>query len=210
MTDVYYKVFRVPMWAVIGGSEETVDGVCKWLDKAEARQQVWPTEGFYNKIFEYKDKYPDYFNPDGTFNPNSAISFDFIARVASEHLKDFMGLQSGLPVARKAHFFDRKFKNEQDAVVWIDAAIELFDNLQLSQLFQVIKHSHKEDKARYSLWYTKAPCGIEVIKRISDKVITIGEDPRCDIDVSGLKGKKLGTKLEESFSQLTIQMKGKK
>ena len=202
MAMSYHKVFKVPAWIVLDSMTRGRRKVIhKWMANAEARVQDWPGNTYAKALYEYRNKgYSHALPVEGPF----VLETQLLMRSASEHIKVSLGPTSYLAgsVSHPADRINRNVKDSGDLTTIFNDLLSLEDPIALSQIFQVAENCFRDDVKVSRVWVTDGPAPKNLLTRIADRVITIGDEPNNDIVVDGLNEEQVSEKLEEFFSKL--------
>lgn len=202
MAMAYHRVFKVPTWIVINDmTKARAKAVMAWLKEAEAYPVEWPAKTFPKALLEYRNKGYAHALPEYPF----VLETTLLIRAAAEHLKNVIGPTSYLAgsVNMPTNRLNRRAENDTDLVTIFNDLLSLEDPIALSQIFQVQERCFREDTKRHFAWVSTGP-GVpkNLLTRIADRVITIGDDPTNDLCVGEVEKDELTTKLEQFFAQL--------
>lgn len=201
MAMAYHRVFKVPTWIIINDmTKARTKAVMAWLNDAEAYQVEWPGKTFPKALFEYRNKGYAHALPDYPF----VLDTSLLVRAAAEHLKNAVGPTSYLAgsVNLPPNRLNRHTKNDADLVDIFNDLLSLEDPIALSQVFQVQELCYRDDAKRHRTWVSIGP-GVpkNLLTRIADRVITIGDEAANDLSVGGLEKDELNQKLNDFFAQ---------
>jgi len=201
MAMAYHRVFKVPVWIVL---EKMTKGrratILEWMASAEARVQEWPAQSYPKALYEYRNKGYAHALPTGKFTLDTQL----LVRSAAEHIKTVLGPTSylGGSVSQPTNRLDRTVEKDDDLVTIFNDLLSLEDPISLSQIFQVAEKCHRDDIKISRVWVTNGPVPKNLLTRIADRVITIGDEANNDVVVDGLKEDQVFERLDKVFTTL--------
>lgn len=200
MPMVYTHTYKVPTWIVLNlqgeDNEKRRTWLLKALEKAGARTQPWPGHTFGQALLGFRRKgYAHQLPVAYPYNLDTSL----LLRACSEHIKTVLSPTSYLGGAFKApaHRIDRKVESDADFEVLFNSVLALEDDIGLSQIFQVAEECYAGKANDSRVWVTVGPAPLSVLTRISNRVITIGDDPNNTICINEINTKK---ELEETLN----------
>lgn len=202
MAMAYHRVFKVPAWVILDKmTKSRRAAVIEWMAGAEARVQDWPANTYPKALYEYRNKgYAHALPAKGPF----VLETQLLIRSAAEHVKATLGPTSylGGSVSQPTNRIDRKVEKDEDLVTIFNDLLSLEDPISLSQIFQIAEKCHRDDIKVSRVWVTNGPVPKNLLTRIADRVITIGDEANNDVVVDGLKEDQVFEKLDEVFASL--------
>lgn len=84
-----------------------------------------------------------------------------------------------------------RIENESDYVKLCNDVLRANDDITLSQVFDLARHEGGI--------FVSNNADIEIVRRLSEEIVTLGNDASCDINVSDLTGKELASVLSPIF-----------
>lgn len=182
MTQVYYKTYKVPMWIILDKMDEKkTEMLAKWLSEAGARNQVWPAKDFYGTLMAFKKKGWGF----AFENTPAVLSPQLVMLATKDHVKRVIDPLSEMAIPYNVSTVNRGITDEASAEDLFNRLMMLQTPIQLSQMFRVADVCHEEDKRTvYKTWFTQAPANVDLIRQISDRVVSIGDSSNFDIDLS--------------------------
>lgn len=194
----YLKSYKVPTWVIIEDGPKA-KAVAAFFEKQGGLNQVYPSGTFVNKIESLKNRgyHHIWENPDRVILPP-----DFLMRAASEHMKDCVTSTSLLAfnnalLAR----IERQIKSPEDYPKLMDAVLYLQPDINLSQSFQIKERCFRETGVNYTVFYSVSPANKNVLQRVAETVITVGEGDGSDINIKEVESKNIKKFLEKFTEQ---------
>jgi hypothetical protein len=196
---IYNRAFKVPTWVVLGSmSKNRAKAVSEFFNEAGARYQEWPANLYPEALLNYRNKgYADAL-PEYPF----ILETNLMLRSAGEHLKDCLspksqlGGSSGLP----PHRVNRKADSRDDLVTIFNDLLSLEDPISLSQVFQIAELCHRDGAKQFKAFVSSGKVPKNLLTKIADRVITVGDGAENDIVVDGLSNAEIADKLENFFT----------
>ena len=187
------------MWVVLRPTQKQTT-ILKWFEQAEAHFQNWPSSTFKETLMAHRNKGWHKFLPDN--GEPYFLNPQLLAVAAAEHIKTSLSPRSQIAFRAPPHHVNRHVTSEADYERIFDEVLENQDTIGLSQIFQIGELCHNERKKNYKVFLTEEPCNKKVLTAIADRVITIGEDDSCDINVASVNARETPKFLERSFQEL--------
>lgn len=179
--SLYYEVHKVPFIVVLCESKRS-DFVLKWFQKNEALIQKWPGQTFKDTLMSFKTKGWEEYLKEGKILHSQLLDQAFV-----EHIKK--SFFSHAQVSFSTHLtprINRKIETDFDYQRIFDEMISNVEPIQLSYLFQVQEKCFSKKTPNYKLWLTEAPAPINVLNKIAEKIVTIGEGDNFTIDITNM------------------------
>jgi hypothetical protein len=200
-------MFSVPLWVIMqpNGKEKTIE---KWFDQSGAKIQPWPAATFKDTVMKYANKGWKHIFPK---NPGEqyVLPSQFVMMAIADHVRETLGPTSIVSFNFPVHRLDRRIRTDVDFVRIFDEVFETQSDIVIAQAFQIAEYCYREGAQNTHVWFTQAPCQKNILTRISERVITIGEDEKSDINVKEVKAAKIPDFLEEQFETLVNALKKK-
>ena len=95
--SIYHKVVKVPVWVLIDLKGSKLTKVKAFLAAAEAYEQKWPSQGYYDHLQKYRN-----LGWAHAFKPGLPVDTQLIARSAAEYAKEFFTPRSQIAVPHTA------------------------------------------------------------------------------------------------------------
>lgn len=194
MADIYTKPYFIPNYALIDLKGPKLAKVKAFLDQGEAKEQLWPSQGYYDYLQTFKHKGWAH-----ALKPDLPVNTQLIQQSALEYVRSFFHPSAIIRVTHSAENWNRVMNTPEEAATFFDALLEFQEPIVLSQMFDVIKYCHSSNK-NHKLFYTVAPAHKKVLQKLSKNVITIGEGTEHDLDLTDVKPKELNDELAEFFT----------
>jgi hypothetical protein len=178
--------------------------VLDFFEAGGARTQPWPANSYPKALYAYRGRgYAHVLPENGRYTLDTAL----LQRSASEHLKAEIGPTSYLAgsVSIPVGHLNRVVEQESDLVTIFNDLLSLEDPIALSQIFQVAERCHRNDKPQPRVWVTPGPAPKGLLTRVSDRVITIGDEPNNDFPVGRLTKEQLNESLEQLFAEFSTK-----
>lgn len=173
MSVIYNKAYKVPSWVLVTSSDTGAEAVKDFLYKNGALPVSWPGATFKDTVAELgKRGYAHEVRKDMPYQ----MSVRFLEVAIAKHIKEALGsnkMLSGAP-SQPMHVVNRTVKTEADFERIFNEVIQLEDSITLSHLFDVGSRCFGES-TKYKVFYTVGDVPRNVLQRISDSVIVVGE-----------------------------------
>lgn len=206
MAMAYHRVFKVPVWIILTEmTKSKKKAVTEWLKEADALTVDWPALSFPQALLAYRNKGYAHALPEPPF----VLETQLLLRAASEHLKAAVGPTSYLAgsVNLPPNRLNRSVQSEGDLVQIFNDLLSLEDPIALSQIFQVQERCYREDAKKHRAWVSSGLAdsrGVpkNLLTRIADRVITIGDEASNDLALGETDKAELTQKLEDFFKNI--------
>ena len=198
--SIYHKVVKVPAWVLIDLKGSKLTKVKAFLAAAEAYEQKWPSQGYYDHLQKYRN-----IGWAHALKPGLPVDTQLIARSAAEYAKEFFTPRSQIAVPHSAQNWNRVMDTPEQAALFFDALMFAQEPIELCQLFAINERCFSLGK-NYKLFYTAAPANKNVLTRLTDNAITIGETD-SDLNLADVKAKDLDQELVDFFTAVLGKIK---
>lgn len=180
MAMTYNKTYRVPTWVVLNktGAKKQKKAL-QVLTEAGAKVKEWPAATFGEFLLTFRNKgYASHLPKEFPYFLDPAL----MLRAAGEHVKNVLGPTSNLSGAfsSPANRLNRKIESEADYERLFNQILDLEDPISLSQMFQIAENCHSGYNEA-TVFVTVGPVPKNLLTKVANKVITIGDDADNDI-----------------------------
>lgn len=198
MSVIYNKAYKVPSWVLVTSGDEGASAALDFLHQNGALQVQWPGATFKDTVTELgKRGYAHEVSKDMPYQ----MSVRFLEVAVAKHIKESLGsnkMLSGAP-SQPMHVVNRSVQTDADFERIFNEVIQLEDSIALSHLFDVGSRCFGES-TKYKVFYTVGDVPRNVLQRISDSVIVVGDGG--EIATAEKKPKEVVTALDSLLTKV--------